>query len=672
MKINHGIEKSDIELRGNVDSNVMKIKDSSKLFAIMIDGLYQDKLGAVIRELASNAIDAHKIAKKENVQFIIGVPTDTSKNFYFQDFGDGLSHEDIVKYFGTLLESKKDGDDDQIGGYGIGCKSPFAIVDEFIVSSVQNGIETTVLFVRENKGTPEFHTISINKTNKPNGTRVSMEYEENEGVILDSIKYRLAAIETKPKIFIGNKETIINYPIRTYFGPNFSTVIASDLSAKYYNSYLDIGGILYPIDDFVDPLYNPPNKSFSYIYKAKISDIKPAPDRERIEITENNKKIINEIQLRQYEDYVSHIKKDFLSIEQYNNKSVNEFIKKYNGIIGNINNLVSSMLPYPKESMYIKEYCRNIYSNDSFYKLLSRYIGEKTYFKASGLYEVNKKNIFCKSQSIYRFNAMFDCDYMVITSNAILYDIKKLLGNKINKRIAIIRVKKAQLDFMIEVIKELSLYYSLPKENILTIETNKSVVRQKSTNNANGIIKYVEDSDGSMRSQILTEDEYDSLSNEEFVLFDTCRYGYRSPYFDFSIIKQLSKGRKVIVAKGRKYNKLYELSTCIQPCDALKQSFDDPNVVNYFLHSSKDLKTITENYYYAKTFKNKAFNHVDVLVDIKMKKIGNEPLTMKQLYNGIGYNTPKLFSNTFENININSSDFNDIIKNIITDHINTI
>ena len=66
MKLDHNNET--VEIKGsNLNSGTMGIKITSKLFSMMVDGLYQNKYGAVIRELATNALDAHDKIGKSNI-----------------------------------------------------------------------------------------------------------------------------------------------------------------------------------------------------------------------------------------------------------------------------------------------------------------------------------------------------------------------------------------------------------------------------------------------------------------------------------------------------------------------------------------------------------------------------------------------------------------------------
>lgn len=108
------------------------------------DTVYKNKILAVVRELSSNAIDEHV---KYNVErpVEIGLRQNGEElEFYVRDYAKGLSDADIRNVFGPYGESTKNQDNKNIGGYGIGSKSPFCYnKDSFFVISHFEGIATT-------------------------------------------------------------------------------------------------------------------------------------------------------------------------------------------------------------------------------------------------------------------------------------------------------------------------------------------------------------------------------------------------------------------------------------------------------------------------------------------------------------------------------------------------
>ena len=111
------------------------INASSKAFKILSSGLYQNKIRAIVRELSTNALDAH-IEAKNSDPFVVHLPTSFEPFFSIQDFGTGLSEEDVLNLYTSYFSSTKTSSDDYIGALGLGSKSPFSYVDSFTIQSI--------------------------------------------------------------------------------------------------------------------------------------------------------------------------------------------------------------------------------------------------------------------------------------------------------------------------------------------------------------------------------------------------------------------------------------------------------------------------------------------------------------------------------------------------------
>lgn len=114
---------------------------------ILRDGIYKDKIGAVVREYVTNALDEHtKHGINRPVEVgIRGAAYYGPAEFYVRDFAAGLSDYDIRNVFGMYLESTKTGTNDLTGAFGVGSKSAMAYTDSFTVISNYQGTKTTYL-----------------------------------------------------------------------------------------------------------------------------------------------------------------------------------------------------------------------------------------------------------------------------------------------------------------------------------------------------------------------------------------------------------------------------------------------------------------------------------------------------------------------------------------------
>lgn len=129
------LAKREVSVSGLEPAREFTIAANGKAFKALIDGLYSDKIRAVIRELWSNAYDAHVSAGCADEAFECQLPTVFDPVFRVRDYGVSLCHEDVMDLYTTVFRSTKDGNNNHVGKFGLGSKSPFAYVDTFSVTA---------------------------------------------------------------------------------------------------------------------------------------------------------------------------------------------------------------------------------------------------------------------------------------------------------------------------------------------------------------------------------------------------------------------------------------------------------------------------------------------------------------------------------------------------------
>lgn len=121
----------------------ISLKDSAHIMGILREGLYTDRILAVLREYSANAWDAHRAAGFPNLPIEVHIPTEDDPVLRIRDYGDGLSHEQMFSVFTQYGSSTKRDSDDVVGMLGIGSKSGFAYADTFTVVSYHGGMKRT-------------------------------------------------------------------------------------------------------------------------------------------------------------------------------------------------------------------------------------------------------------------------------------------------------------------------------------------------------------------------------------------------------------------------------------------------------------------------------------------------------------------------------------------------
>ncbi|MFW6247131.1 MAG: hypothetical protein ACOC22_03115 [bacterium] len=106
----------------------MSADAQSMVFQLFTKNVYSNPIGTIVREIASNCFDSH-IEAGVNAPVIIKKSFDLETNTHyisFIDFGVGMSPDRVENIYGVYFESTKRKNNDQIGGFGIGGKTPLA------------------------------------------------------------------------------------------------------------------------------------------------------------------------------------------------------------------------------------------------------------------------------------------------------------------------------------------------------------------------------------------------------------------------------------------------------------------------------------------------------------------------------------------------------------------
>jgi hypothetical protein len=154
-----------------------KIKATAKSFRILADGLYANKIRAIVRELSCNAYDSHVAAGKTETPFDVHLPNSLEPFFSIRDYGVGLSDNEVTNIFTTFFESTKTGSNDFVGALGLGSKSPFSYTDNFTVTAIKNGIKGVYTAFINEHGVPSIALMAQEETTDPAGVEIRFAVE---------------------------------------------------------------------------------------------------------------------------------------------------------------------------------------------------------------------------------------------------------------------------------------------------------------------------------------------------------------------------------------------------------------------------------------------------------------------------------------------------------------
>lgn len=141
-----------------------------------LTNLYSNPVAAVLREYSANAVDSH-VKAQQGKPVLVTLPTKAKPVFVVQDFGVGLSEDDLENIYSKYGSSTKQDSNSQIGAFGLGAKSALAISNRFDIVAIKDGERNEVYVEKNSRGVGVFHFLKNSKTAEPNGVTISIPAE---------------------------------------------------------------------------------------------------------------------------------------------------------------------------------------------------------------------------------------------------------------------------------------------------------------------------------------------------------------------------------------------------------------------------------------------------------------------------------------------------------------
>lgn len=335
---NHGFEGNLPEER--ID---MTIENSAKMFSILSDGIYKDKILAVIREYICNAYDAHVSVGKKETPFTVRLPSYLDTTFSVSDNGTGVDPKMIGKIFWTYGRSTKTDDSESIGALGLGSKSAFAYTkSSFIVKNRFNGTEYTYFCFINEQGTPSGSRVGEEPTTEPNGITVEFAVRpEDVRAFYNRFEriYKYWA-NVKPKIIgVDADDLDLKVPVKVVEGKDWY-LEGCENSHERHVAYAIMGNVAYPIESASIPNLPASLKVIAdnaFIVTFPLGDLEFAASRESLSYTEFTcKQLIKRLEevrtelAKSFHDKVFAASKNHLSLYYTFAKTFSEFRKVVN------------------------------------------------------------------------------------------------------------------------------------------------------------------------------------------------------------------------------------------------------------------------------------------------------------------------------------------------------
>lgn len=294
MKINANVDV--IERGGVAAGRSFTVNFNEKLARMLSKGIYQNVIRAPIRELACNALDSHRAAGKRDTPIRVHLPNSLEPYFEVQDEGVGLSDDGIYNLFTCYGGSDKDHNNEDIGGFGLGSKAPFAYTSSFNVTSVFQGVKRHYVMHKDALGKPHVTPMGESATSEPNGVTVRVPVKPADfQAFRENAQETYRWFEVTPTV-TGNRQ----YQLPTHeYMPGFDHamwgLVKADRDDYYYNrtrAVVVMANVAYPLR--ADSLNARFHRLINYplVIRFNNGELEPAVSREDLNYDEHTVQVL--------------------------------------------------------------------------------------------------------------------------------------------------------------------------------------------------------------------------------------------------------------------------------------------------------------------------------------------------------------------------------------------
>ncbi|MDH7796370.1 MULTISPECIES: ATP-binding protein [unclassified Beijerinckia] len=243
----------------------------------LMSGIAKDKIAYPIREICTNAWDAAR------GDFEVHLPTRLVPTFRVRDYGPGLSPDQMVTVYATFFGGTKGNDNDNVGGFGLGSKSPFAYlitesgVASFNVTSFHGGRVHHYVMSLNNGGMPQCK-LMLTRAAGPEeraGLEVSFPVRSSDiALFMEKAQAILWHFNPRPKV----TPILLEEPKVAKAGDNWTHFE----NAPFSGPWVRMGCVAYPINLQQLGIENWPWNNLSVLFDAPIGSVMVQTSREEL------------------------------------------------------------------------------------------------------------------------------------------------------------------------------------------------------------------------------------------------------------------------------------------------------------------------------------------------------------------------------------------------------
>ena len=318
-------------ISSTTETRKMRMSDDAQaiVFQMFTKNIYSNPIGTVVREITSNCFDSH-IEAKVNTPVVIRKSFDKVANTHyisFIDYGVGMSPDRVFEIYGVYFKSTKRVDNTQIGGFGIGGKTPLAYRrstghgegeydNSFNIITNFDGIKY-VYCVFEGEDSPGITELFQEPTTEHNGTEVRIPVLEKD---INTFKKEMVR-----QLYYFENVVFDNFVADDTYKTDAEEILTNDftiIKAKSFlfrgteyddNVHVCLGRVAYPIDYSVLGL-DSSDFEFPVAVKLEIGEIAVTPSRESLNYSEATIKILKKKLIEVKKEITEMLGKQYESI----------------------------------------------------------------------------------------------------------------------------------------------------------------------------------------------------------------------------------------------------------------------------------------------------------------------------------------------------------------------
>ena len=384
-----------IESQGIRSTTRFSIQATQQSFSVLSSTIYEDKIKAPIRELSTNAYDAHVEAGCSDKPFEVHLPNALDPEFRVRDYGISMSHEKIMTLYTTYFASDKRDTNKLNGCLGLGSKSPFAYTNQFWVTAYENGKKRHYVATVDVDG-PRFDEYPSCDTDEENGFEVGFTVKEDDfRTFKETAEEIYQYFKTQPNV-CGSTDFQHEEPEQHKVAGNGWKYIGS-----YGESKAIMGNIAYNIDEdyFVNKDLDYWERRNDKYYKIlntgihidfEIGELSMTASREGLEYTDEVIKAVKDKLDFIYQDMQDQVSKEFESCDCLYDARVKAV--KYENMFRNLEDLIIPTWKNSKIATHMNLHTDSEVSANDFTLHRFQYIGRPKMSRDLHLVEFSSKH----------------------------------------------------------------------------------------------------------------------------------------------------------------------------------------------------------------------------------------------------------------------------------------